>query len=68
MLLTVLSRTIASVASSIQSAGLAGSVFSTVQSAAMEGYGVPAVTSFFVGTGAVTGGATAAAVADPEEE
>ncbi|VUC20916.1 unnamed protein product [Clonostachys rosea] len=52
-----------SVAAGLQSAGWAGgagTVFSTVQSAAMGGYGVSAVTSAFMGAGAVVGGAVGA--------
>lgn len=41
----------------MQSAGTAGAVFSTVQSAAMGGYGVTAVAGFFAGTGAAAGAA-----------
>jgi hypothetical protein len=52
---------VGSIAAGIQSAGVAGTLFSTLQSAAMAGYGVTATTSLFAGVGAATGGAVGAA-------
>ncbi|KAK7928701.1 hypothetical protein PG985_005699 [Apiospora marii] len=52
-----------SMAAGIQSAGAAGALFSAFQSAAMGGYGVAAVLSFFIGAGAAVAGGAAAATA-----
>ncbi|KAK7928174.1 hypothetical protein PG985_005172 [Apiospora marii] len=46
---------VGSLAAATQSAGAAGTVFSTLQSAAMGGYGLAAVSSVFTGVGAVVG-------------
>jgi hypothetical protein len=45
----------------IHSAGAAGALFGTLQSAAMGGYGVAATLLSFAGVGAATGGAVGAA-------
>ncbi|KAK8029632.1 hypothetical protein PG993_010923 [Apiospora rasikravindrae] len=46
-----------SLAATAQSAGAVGAVFSTLQSAAMGGAGMAAVSSVFTGVGAVVGAA-----------
>lgn len=49
-----------SMAACLQSAGWAGAAFSTVQSAAMGGYGLLAVAGIFTAVGAAVGGAVGA--------
>lgn len=59
---------IGSLAAATQSAGAAGAVFSTLQSAAMGGYGMAAVSSVFSGIGAVIGAVVGGASAEDESD
>ncbi|KAK7981646.1 hypothetical protein PG988_003884 [Apiospora saccharicola] len=57
-----------SIAATAQSAGVVGATFSTLQSAAMGGYGLAAVSTAFTGTGAVFGAGVGSILDEGEDQ